>query len=93
MMNTDFIILGILFIIPCVLYFIFPDFFLTFGSKWRYKDATPSDGARFVGSICAVIGIVLGAGMIVYGIFREDINSFFTAITYTDYAETGIYVY
>ena len=91
-MKTEFIIIGILFIVPSVLYFFFPDFFLTFGSRWKYKDATPSDAARMVGTIVAVLGIIAGILLVLYGFFYVQINGFFSGTYALDPAETGIQV-
>lgn len=78
-MNVVLIVLGILFIIPCVLFFIFPTFVLTFGSKWQYKDAEPSESAYAVGRIVSIVGLLIGLCLLLYGIFEAQILEFFNA--------------
>ena len=78
-MNRNFIVIGALFLIPSVLFFVFPRFFLTFGSKWKYKDATPTEASKTVGYIVASVGIAVGLLLILGGIFYDDIKSIFDA--------------
>ncbi len=77
MYSEDCLPIGIIFAVIGILYYIFPDFFLTFGSKWKYKDSSPSDSARITGAISAALAITIGVILIIYGIFYNNINSFF----------------
>lgn len=68
-MNSEIIFCGILFIIPSILFLIFPIAFLQLGSKWKYKDTEPSDAAIIVGRIASGIGILIGIALIVIGVY------------------------
>ena len=62
------ILIGTAFIVYGILYFIMPEKLLMFGSRWRYRDATPTDAAVTVGYVGAVICILAGAGLIVLAV-------------------------
>ena len=76
-MNFDFIIFGILCIVPSVLHLIFPEFILTFGKKWKYEDATPTDNALVMSKIISIIVLIIGICLFVYGLFEVPIKDFF----------------
>ena len=67
-MNIEIIIYGIFFIVPSVLFLIFPIPFLKLGSKLKYKDAEPSDTAIIIGRVASIFGIIIGLALIVLGI-------------------------
>lgn len=73
-MNFEAIVYGILFIVPCVLFFISPTDFLKFGNKWRYKNAEPTDTAIIIGRIVSVVGIIIGIILIAAGIMWDSIQ-------------------
>lgn len=72
-MNSELFFCGILFIIPSVLFLIFPVAFLRFGSKWKYKDNEPSDIAIVVGRIASILGILFGVTIILLGVIWDKL--------------------
>ena len=72
-MNITWIVLGALFLIPSILFRIFPLFMMTFGEKHRYKDATPTDTALGIAEVVSLLGIIVGILLLVYGIFEAQI--------------------
>ena len=75
-MNITCIVLGILFLIPSVLFRIFPLFMMTLGEKWRSKDATPTEPALGIAEVVSLLGIIAGILLTVYGIFEVQILAF-----------------
>lgn len=67
-MYTEMILYGVFFVVPSILFLLFPVKFLKFGNKWKYKNAEPSTFSIIIGRIASGIGILIGITLIVIGL-------------------------
>lgn len=65
----EMILYGVLFIIPGVLFLLFPKAFLKYAGKLKYKEAEPPDSLIIAGKTASVIGILTGIALIAFGFF------------------------
>ncbi len=68
-MKPEMILYGVLFIIPGVLFLLFPAAFLKYAGKLKYKEAEPPDSLVTAGRIASVIGILTGIALIAFGLW------------------------
>ncbi len=76
-MNAAILTLGIIIAAISALHLIFPRFCLRFGNVWKFEgDVEPTSEAIYITKFIAVIFLIIGALLALYGGFFDGINGF-----------------
>lgn len=76
-MNIAILTAGLITAVISALNLIFPEFFIRFGNVWKFEgDVEPTSDAIYITRFFAVICLIFGVIMAVYGGFFDWINAF-----------------
>ncbi len=76
-MNAGILIIGIIIAAISTLHLVFPRFCLRFGNVWKFEgDVEPTSEAIYITKFIAVIFLIIGALLALYGGFFDGINEF-----------------
>lgn len=74
-MHSKILIVGLIISALSALHLIFPRFCLRFGNVWKFEgDVEPTPEAIYIIKFIAVIFLIIGALLVVYGGFFDGIN-------------------
>lgn len=76
-MHPKILIVGMIIAALSALHLIFPRFCLRFGNVWKFEgDVEPTPEAIYIIKFIAVIFLIIGVLLVVYGGFFDGINEF-----------------